>query len=54
MSLADLRLVNQQRETAKLTPPQVEYVLRSTLATATDAEREQIVFWTKRMLENVQ
>jgi hypothetical protein len=52
MSLADLRLVNQQRETVKLSPPQVEYVLRSTLATATDAEREQIDFWTKRMLEN--
>lgn len=54
LNLADLRHVNSQREALKLTPRQVEYVLRSTLASADDRERDQIIYWTKRMLAHVQ
>jgi hypothetical protein len=54
LSLADLRVVNQQRERLKLTARQLEYVLRSTLANSDDRERGQIRYWMKRMLQDAQ
>jgi hypothetical protein len=52
LGLDGLRSVNGQRDSLELSPRQVVYILRSTLALADDRERGDIRYWTKRMLEN--
>ncbi len=49
LNLAELRAVNQARETLTLSPEQLSFVLRSMLALAIDAERDDIAYWTQRI-----
>lgn len=53
LSLAELRCVNSQRGgSLELTPEQLELVWRSQLTWAVDDEREDVRYWTERMISN--
>lgn len=52
LDLSDLCFINDRRDDLTLTRRETEYILHSTLATADDDERERIVYWTKRTLED--
>jgi hypothetical protein len=51
LGLAELRCVNADRKASlRLRPDQVELIWRSQLTWAVDGERDEVRYWTERML----
>lgn len=49
LSLGELRLANNLRDSLNLSSEQVELILRSELIWAVDAEREDVLYWAKEI-----